>query len=86
MRIITAVIAGIILGFIFQPGAEQSSTVGITILIGIIFYAASQFVAKRLVVGIPKEKQGRTITNGIFAFIFMLLTVMVLVFTALHQH
>lgn len=86
MRIIFAVFAGLILGVIFQPHAEQSSTIGITILIGIIFYAISQFVAKKLVVGIPKEKQGRIITNGIFAYIFMLLAVMVAVFTALHQH
>ncbi len=81
-----AAIAGSILGTIVQPKAEQSNTIGITILIGIIFYVISYFIAKKMASDMPPIKQGKLVTNGIFAYIFMLLTFMVIVFTFHHQH
>jgi hypothetical protein len=35
---------------------------------------------------IPKDKKRKLITNGIFAYIFMLLTFMVIIYTAINQH
>ncbi len=81
-----AAIAGSILGIIVKPHAEQSNTIGITMAVGIIFYIISYIIAKKLVGEIPKDKKRKLITNGIFAFIFMLLTFMVLIFTIINEH
>jgi protein-S-isoprenylcysteine O-methyltransferase Ste14 len=86
LRTILAAIAGSILGIIIKPHAVQSNTIGITIVVGIIFYIASYIIAKKLAGNIPKDKKRKLITNGIFAFIFMLLTFMVIIFTVINQH
>jgi protein-S-isoprenylcysteine O-methyltransferase Ste14 len=86
LRTILAAIAGSILGIIIKPHAVQSNTIGIIIVVGIIFYIVSYIIAKELVGNIPKDKKRKLITNGIFAFIFMLLTFMVLIFTVINQH
>ncbi len=86
LRTILAAIAGSILGIIIKPHAVQSNTIGITIVVGIIFYIISYIIAKELVGNIPKDKKRKLITNGIFAFIFMLLTFMVIIFTVINQH
>jgi protein-S-isoprenylcysteine O-methyltransferase Ste14 len=86
LRTILAAIAGSILGIIIKPHAVQSNTIGITIVVGIIFYIASYIIAKKLAENIPKDKKRKLITNGIFAFIFMLLTFMVMIFTVINQH
>lgn len=86
LRTILAAIAGSILGIIVKPHAEQSNTIGITMVVGIIFYIISYIIAKKLVGEIPKDKKKKLITNGIFAFIFMLLTFMVLIFTIINEH
>jgi protein-S-isoprenylcysteine O-methyltransferase Ste14 len=86
LRTILAAIAGSILGIIIKPHAVQSNTIGITIVVGIIFYIVSYIIAKELVGNIPKDKKRKLITNGIFAFIFMLLTFMVIIFTVINQH
>ena len=86
LRTILAAIAGSILGIIIKPHAVQSNTIGITIVVGIIFYIVSYIIAKNLVGNIPKDKKRKLITNGIFAFIFMLLTFMVIIFTVINQH
>lgn len=86
LRIILAAIAGSIVGIIIKPHAVQSNTIGITIVVGIIFYIASYIIAKKLAGNIPKDKKRKLITNGIFAFIFMLLTFMVMIFTVINQH
>jgi protein-S-isoprenylcysteine O-methyltransferase Ste14 len=86
LRTILAAIAGSILGIIVKPHAEQSSTIGITIVVGIIFYIVSYIIAKKIAGQVPKDKKNKLITNGIFAFIFMLLTFMVLIFTVINQH
>ncbi len=85
LRLVIAAIAGSILGVIIQPKAGQSSVIEIVILLGIVFYGVSYVIAKRLVSGIPSIKQGKLISNGIFAYIFMLLTFMVIIYTAIHQ-
>ncbi len=86
MRTIAAAIAGSLLGMIIKPQADQANTIGITILVGIIFYYMSHIIAKKMAVGISKDKKKKLVTNGIFAFIFMLLTFMVIIFTVLNQH
>jgi protein-S-isoprenylcysteine O-methyltransferase Ste14 len=86
LRTILAAIAGSILGIIIKPHAVQSNTIGITIVVGIIFYIVSYIIAKELAGNIPKDKKRKLITNGIFAFIFMLLTFMVMIFTVINQH
>lgn len=86
MRIIAAAIAGSLLGIIIKPQADQANTIGITILVGIIFYYISHIIAKNMAGEIPKDKKKKLVTNGIFAFIFMLFTFMVIIFTVLNQH
>jgi protein-S-isoprenylcysteine O-methyltransferase Ste14 len=86
LRTILAAIAGSILGIIIKPHAVQSNTIGITIVVGIIFYIVSYIIAKKLAGNIQKDKKRKLITNGIFAFIFMLLTFMVIIFTVINQH
>jgi hypothetical protein len=86
MRTIVAAIAGSLLGIILKPRADQANTIGITILIAIIFYIISYFIAKKMAKDIQKDKLRKTtVTNGIFAYMFMLLMSMILVFTAVNQ-
>ncbi|HKX96413.1 MAG TPA: hypothetical protein VJL78_01105 [Candidatus Nitrosocosmicus sp.] len=86
LRVILAAIAGSILGAIVKPNSDQSNTVGLTILVGIIFYSVSQIIASRMAGDIPKEKKKKIITIAIFGFMFMLLTFMILTYTVLNQH
>jgi protein-S-isoprenylcysteine O-methyltransferase Ste14 len=86
LRTIVAAIAGSILGIMTKPDSVQSNTIGVTILVGVIFYIISYIIAKRMVGDIPKDKKRKLITNGIFAYIFMLLTFMVIIYTAINQH
>lgn len=86
IRSILAAIAGCILGIIIKPHTLQSNAIGNTIVIGIVFYIISYIVAKKIAGNVPKDKRGKLITNGIFAFIFMLLTFMVMTYTAINQH
>jgi membrane protein insertase Oxa1/YidC/SpoIIIJ len=86
LRVVMAAIAGSILGAIVKPNSDQSNTIGLTILVGIIFYAVSQIIATRMAGDLPKEKKKKIITIAIFGFIFMLLTFMVLTYTVLNQH
>ena len=86
MRTILAAIAGSILGIIIKPDSVQSSTLGVTILVGVIFYIISYIIAKKMVGEIPKDKRRKLITNAIFAYIFMLFTFMIIIYTAINQH
>jgi membrane protein insertase Oxa1/YidC/SpoIIIJ len=86
IRTILAAIAGTILGIIIKPASVQSNTIGLTILIGIIFYIISYIIATKIAGNVPKDKKNKLITNGIFAFIFMMLTFMVIIYTAINQH
>ncbi|MGN6346762.1 MAG: hypothetical protein ACTHME_03575 [Candidatus Nitrosocosmicus sp.] len=86
IRAILAAIAGSILGIIIKPHTIQSNAIGNTIVIGIVFYIISYIIAKKIAGNLPKDKKSKLITNGIFAFIFMLLTFMVMIYTAINQH
>ena len=86
LRVILAAITGSILGAIVKPNSDQSNTIGLTILVGIIFYSVSQIIASRMAGDIPKEKKKKIITIAIFGFMFMLLTFMILTYTVLNQH
>ena len=86
LRVVIAAIAGAIVGAIVKPNSDHTNTIGLTILIGIIFYAISQFLASRISKGIPKDKKKKVITIAIFGFIFMLLTFMTLTYTILNQN
>jgi hypothetical protein len=86
LRVVMAAVAGSILGAVVKPNSDQSNTIGLTILVGIIFYSVSHIIASRMVGDIPKEKKKKIITIAIFGFIFMLLTFMVLTYTVLNQH
>lgn len=85
LRIGFAAIAGSILGIIVKPNSDQSNTIGLTILIGIIFYAISQIIAIRIAKNVPKDKKKKVITIAIFGFMFMLLVFMILVYTIINQ-
>jgi len=86
LRIVFAIIAGSILGVIVKPNSDQSNTIGLTILIGIIFYAISQIIATRMAKDVPKDKRKKVITIAIFGFIFMLFTFMILIYTVINQN
>lgn len=86
LRVVIAAIAGAIVGAIVKPNSDHTNTIGLTILIGIIFYAISQILASRMSKGIPKDKKKKVITIAIFGFIFMLLTFMTLTYTILNQN
>lgn len=86
LRIVFAIIAGSILGVVVKPNSDQSNTIGLTILIGIIFYATSQIIATRMAKDVPKDKKKKVITIAIFGFIFMLFTFMVLIYTVINQN
>jgi len=86
LRIVFAIIAGSILGVIVKPNSDQSNTIGLTILIGIIFYAISQIIATRMAKDVPKDKKKKVITIAIFGFIFMLFTFMILIYTVINQN
>jgi membrane protein insertase Oxa1/YidC/SpoIIIJ len=86
LRVVIAAIAGSILGIIVKPNSDHSNTIGLTILIGIIFYAISQIIATRIAKNVPKDKKKKVITIAIFGFMFMLLTFMILVYTVINQN
>ena len=86
LRIGFAIVAGSILRDVVKPNSDQSNTIGLTILIGIIFYAISQIIATRMAKDVPKDKKKKVITIAIFGFIFMLFTFMILIYTVINQN
>ena len=85
MRAMAGVAAGIVAGFVIPVGFDQYSSVGIAVLIAIVFYFVSLGVGKGFAKQLPKGKRRKVATEGIIPFIFMLLTFMIIVYTALHQ-
>jgi hypothetical protein len=89
MRAIIGVIAGVIAGFVipFNPAGvlDQSMAVGIAIGIAIVTYIVSVGIGRSIAKNVPKEKRRKIATEGIVPFIFLLLTFMIIVYTALHQ-
>lgn len=85
VRAIIGIAAGIVAGSIIPVGFGQEMSVGVAILIAIVFYFISFGVGKAIAKNIPREKRRKVATDGIIPFIFLLLTFMIIVYTALHQ-
>ena len=85
MRAVIGAVAGIIAGFAIPVEFDQTTSVGIAVLIAIVFYFVSFGIGKSIAKNVPKDKKRKVALDGIIPFIFLLLTLMILVFTALHQ-
>jgi hypothetical protein len=85
MRALVGVVAGIVAGVVIQVEYDQSTSVGIAILIAISFYFVSFAISKTIAKNVPKDKRRKVALDGIIPFIFLLLTFMIIVYTALHQ-
>lgn len=85
MRAVIGAVAGIIAGFVIPIEFDQTTSVGIAIIIAIVFYFVSFGIGKSIAKNVPKDKKRKVALDGIIPFIFLLLTLMILVFTALHQ-
>lgn len=84
-RAIIGVAAGVVAGFVIPVEFDQSASVGIAVFIAFVFYFISLGVGRSIAKNIPKDKRKKVATEGIIPFIFMLLTFMIITFTALHQ-
>ena len=85
MRALVGVIAGIVAGVVIQVEYDQNTSIGIAILIAIVFYFVSFGIGKTIAKNVPKDKRRKVALDGIIPFIFLLLTFMIIVYTALHQ-
>ena len=86
VRAFAGLIAGVIVCMTIGPGTNQSTAVGVALVISIIFYIISYAAAKRISGNIPKKERRKVATNGIFPFIFLLLMFMIVTYTILHQN
>lgn len=84
-RAVHGIIAGIIAGVIIPLDHDQGTSVGIALLLAIVFYFISLAVGKRMAPNVPHDKRRKIATEGIVPFIFMTIVFMVLVYTGLHQ-
>ena len=85
VRAIIGVVAGIVAGFVIPVEFDQAASVGVAFGIAAVFYFISLGVGKSIAKNVPKDKRRKVATEGIIPFIFMLLTFMIITFTALHQ-
>jgi uncharacterized protein YybS (DUF2232 family) len=85
MRALVGVAAGIVAGIVIPGEFDQYTSIGTTILIGMIFYFVSLGIGRRIAKNVPRDKRKKVATEGIMPFIFLLLTFMIIVYTALHQ-
>jgi len=88
MRALAGVAAGVIAGFLIPfdaAGIDQGLSVGITLGIAIVTYIISFIIAKGIAKNVPKDKRKKIAMDGIIPFIFLLMTFMIIVYTALHQ-
>lgn len=84
-RAIIGVAAGVVAGFVIPVDFDQSASVGAAVLIAFVFYFISLGIGKGIAKNVPKDKRRKVATEGIVPFIFLLLTFMIIVYTALHQ-
>jgi len=84
-RAILGIIAGIIAGVVIPLDHDQGTSIGIALLLAIVFYFISLAVGKGIAKNIPNDKRKKVATEGIIPFIFMTIVFMVLVYTGLHQ-
>jgi uncharacterized membrane protein YjjP (DUF1212 family) len=85
MRALVGVAAGIVAGVVIPGEFDQYTSIGTAILVGIIFYFVSLGIGRRIAKNVPRDKRKKVATEGIMPFIFLLLTFMIIVYTALHQ-
>lgn len=85
MRALVGVAAGVVAGFVIPIGLDQVTSVSTAVIIAIVFYIISIGIGRSVAKGMPKDKRRKVATEGIVPFIFLLLTFMIIVFTALHQ-
>ncbi len=85
MRALVGVAAGIVAGIVIPVEFDQYSSIGTVILIGMVFYFVSLGIGRRIAKNVPRDKRKKIATEGIMPFIFLLLTFMIIVYTALHQ-
>ena len=85
MRAIVGIAGGILAGFVIPVAFDQYTSIATTVLIGIVFYFASLGIGRRIAKNILKDKRRKVATEGIIPFIFLLLTFMIIIYTALHQ-
>jgi hypothetical protein len=86
MRAFMGIFCGIVLGLIFsnyqEPGIVEGS-VGIMILLGLLFYIISYVAAKRMGLRLKTEDRKKISTNGVFPFIFLLIMFTIVTYTGL---
>jgi uncharacterized membrane protein YjjP (DUF1212 family) len=85
MRALVGVAAGVAAGFVIPIESDQVASVSTAVIIAIVFYIISIGIGRSIAKGVPKDKRRKVATEGIVPFIFLLLTFMIIVFTALHQ-
>ena len=85
MRALVGVAAGIVAGIVIPVEFDQYTSVSTAILVGMVFYLASIGIGRRIAKNVPRDKRKKAATEGIMPFIFLLLTFMIIVYTALHQ-
>jgi hypothetical protein len=89
MGVAAGIVAGIVSGFVIPLNAsgapDQNISIGIAFGIAILFYFISLGVSKGIAKNVPKDKRRKVATEGIIPFIFLLLTFMIILYTALHQ-
>jgi uncharacterized membrane protein YjjP (DUF1212 family) len=85
MRALVGMTAGIVAGIVIPVEFDQYTSIATAILVGMIFYFASLGIGRRIAKNVPRDKRKKIATEGIIPFIFLLLTFMVMVYTALHQ-
>lgn len=89
-RAIIGVAAGIVAAFVIpfdssNPPVDQGVSFGIVFGIAIMFYFISLGIGRSIAKNVPKDKRRKIATEGIVPFIFLLLTFMIMVYTAIHQ-
>ena len=85
MRALVGVAAGVVAGSVIPIEFDQVASVGTAVIIAIVFYIISIGIGRGIAKSVPKDKRRKVATEGIVPFIFLLLTFMIIVFTALHQ-
>jgi hypothetical protein len=85
MRAIVGVVAGIIAGAVIPVEFDDNTSILIALGIAVAFYFVSFGVSKAIAKNVPRDKRRKVAMDGIIPFIFLLLTFMILVYTALHQ-
>jgi uncharacterized membrane protein YjjP (DUF1212 family) len=85
MRALVGVAAGIVAGIVIPVEFDQYTSIVTTIFIGLVFYLVSLGIGRRIAKNVPRDKRKKVATEGIMPFLFLLLTFMIIVYTALHQ-